>query len=271
MHEKVTPRSTQHLAEIITAHIQQYGPACDLNHIDVSGITDFTRVFTMSLNTTFVGDISKWDVSNAASMVQMFERCAFNGDISQWDVSNVKTMSKMFGASKFNGDISNWDTRNVQTMDFMFQHSIFNRDISLWNVGQVTTMFGMFLGAKFNQDISGWNVSTCKDFTQMFLAAFAFDQDISNWPIAMDARLPSMFDEAHLLSVQGPILAHWQSFFNRTPPALPPEWVAHAMATKEIALHMGLQPHEAMHWMHKTWKEKHHPLALPDGLGVDMQ
>ena len=70
----------------------------DLNDLDVSGITNFSRTFAWS---SFNGDISKWDVSNAKNMNAMFEGSSFNGDISKWDVSNVTDMEYMFAQSDF--------------------------------------------------------------------------------------------------------------------------------------------------------------------------
>ena len=38
----------------------------------------------------------------------MFYNSSFNGDISKWDVSKVTSINYMFHGSKFNGDISMW-------------------------------------------------------------------------------------------------------------------------------------------------------------------
>ena len=67
------------LRRLINQRIEELGPNCDLNDIDVSGITN---------------------------MSHLFYRSKFNGDISQWDVSNVVDMTRMFACSKFDGDIS---------------------------------------------------------------------------------------------------------------------------------------------------------------------
>ena len=48
------------------------------------------------VNNSFIGDISKWDVSHVIRMNNMFYGSLFNGDISRWDVSSVKHMSCMF-------------------------------------------------------------------------------------------------------------------------------------------------------------------------------
>ena len=67
------------LREFIEQRIEERGPNCNLNDIDVSKVTD---------------------------MSDMFRNIIFNGDISQWDVSNVRNMNSMFAWSSFNGDIS---------------------------------------------------------------------------------------------------------------------------------------------------------------------
>ena len=75
----ITVNSREELKELIKQRIEEQGPKCDLNDIDVSKITDMSGVFAYS---KFCGDISRWDVSNVEDMSWMFYRSQFNGDIS---------------------------------------------------------------------------------------------------------------------------------------------------------------------------------------------
>lgn len=93
------------IEDIIEQEIEKYGLNADLNHIDVS---DVTNMFGLFENSNFNGDISNWNVSNVKIMRDMFYNSEFNGDISNWDVLNVTDMNGMFIDSKFNGDISSW-------------------------------------------------------------------------------------------------------------------------------------------------------------------
>ena len=159
------PTRKSELKAIIRQRIEEYGPKCDLNDIDVSRVTDMSDLFFSS---KFNGDISKWDVSRVRNMNGMFYNSQFNGDISKWDVHNVESMFNMFNESKFNGDISGWDVSSVETMSGMFANSEFNGDISEWKVRRVEDMHGMFHNSKFNGDISKWNVRRVKDMSMMF-------------------------------------------------------------------------------------------------------
>ena len=114
------PTRKDELKELIRRRMNEQGPRCDLNDIDVSRITDMSHLFD---DTNFKGDISKWDVSNVKNMSNMFAYSDFNGDISKWDVSNVQDMSAMFANSKFDGDISEWDVRRVANMRDIFYKS----------------------------------------------------------------------------------------------------------------------------------------------------
>ena len=110
---KFFPKNKNELQEIIKLQIKQFGDKVDLNNIDVSNITDMSKLFYISF---FNGNISKWDVSNVTNMSSMFYRSKFNENISEWDVSNVTNMSSMFEKSKFNGDIFKWNVSNVENM-----------------------------------------------------------------------------------------------------------------------------------------------------------
>lgn len=134
---KVTDR--EDLLELIEACMDLYGPDCNLNWIDVSGVREMHGLFA---DTEFNGDISRWDVSNVRNMNSMFCTPYFNSDISSWNVSNVRDMSCMFcGNTVFDGNLSKWDTHNVREMSYMFSAAFnFDCDLSGWDVSNVRHM-----------------------------------------------------------------------------------------------------------------------------------
>lgn len=87
----------------VDAAIYHEGPHCDLNHLDISAVTDLSKLFQ---NNGFEGDISKVMYLTSRRWTAFSWGCAFNGDISQWNTSNVQDMSYMFMSSNFNNDIS---------------------------------------------------------------------------------------------------------------------------------------------------------------------
>jgi len=152
--EKKIVANNWNVRDVVKSEIERLGYKADLNHIDVSGVTEMNSLFE---GLQFNGDISKWNVGNVENMNWMFSFSKFNRDISNWDVSNVVNMFGMFSNSKFNQDISNWDVSNVKYMNFMFYKSQFNQDISGWDVGNVNNMYKMFINTPFDKNIDMWN------------------------------------------------------------------------------------------------------------------
>ena len=62
----------------------------------------------------------------------MFEDSSFNGDISKWNVSNVEDMYGMFQYSKFDRDLSRWNVSNVKNKGYMFWGSPLNGRQPSW-------------------------------------------------------------------------------------------------------------------------------------------
>ena len=69
---KYFPQTKEELQDIILQRIKAEGNKVDLNDIDVSKITDMSKLFE---RTNFNGDISSWDVSNVKDMSRMFREC----------------------------------------------------------------------------------------------------------------------------------------------------------------------------------------------------
>ena len=167
---KYFPTTKEELAKIIKAEVEKKGWNCNLNHIDVSRITDMSYLFADDWFNTgynlekFNGNISRWNVSKVINMEGMFiHNGDFNGDISKWDVSNVKNMQSMFcDAESFNQPIGDWDVSNVTNMETMFCHAhSFNQPIGNWDVSNVDEMGSIFYEANsFNQDLSRWKFKT---------------------------------------------------------------------------------------------------------------
>ena len=90
------PANNENIKEMIKKSVESLGVDANLNFIDVSNVTNMSRLFEDS---KFTGDISHWNVSNVTDMSYMFAGSSFNGDISYWNVSKVTDMSYMFAGS----------------------------------------------------------------------------------------------------------------------------------------------------------------------------
>ena len=69
---KCFPQTKNELKDIILRRIEKEGNGVDLNDIDVSNITDMSKLFVYL---DFNGDISQWNVSNVKDKDNMFHSC----------------------------------------------------------------------------------------------------------------------------------------------------------------------------------------------------
>ena len=178
-----------------------FARAINLKEIHEIPSTATLLSFAFYDNTTFNGDISKWDTSNVTHLEYTFRNAhSFNQNINNWDTSNVKTMMGTFyTAREFNQPLAGWDTSNVHYMAYMFQHANnFNQPIGNWNTSNVTSTMFMFQNVRaFNQDISGWNMSKVNNIHRMFNGAISFDQDINKWDTSKVTDMSYAFSDAH--------------------------------------------------------------------------
>ncbi len=163
--------------------IQRDGATAKFNYIDTSDITDMSSLFQN--NTTFNGDISKWNTSKVTDMEYMFSGAtSFNQPLNAWDVSSVEKMEAMFrDATSFNQPLNAWDVSKVKDMYRMFQGATaFNKPLNNWTVSKVTDMRYMFSGATaFNKPLNNWDVSSVTKMRYMFNSATNFNQDLTAW------------------------------------------------------------------------------------------
>ena len=86
--------NTDELKKLIECCIKTLGNKCNLNWIDVSNINNMEGIF---YNSTFNGNISKWDVSNVTVMDGMFMMAGkFNQDISKWNIAKAPYSKNIF-------------------------------------------------------------------------------------------------------------------------------------------------------------------------------
>ena len=131
--ETVQPKTKEELRAVIDNTIRENGNNCSLNFIDVTRVTDMSKLFYNMKK--FNGNISKWDVSRVTDMSEMFSGAeSFNQNISKWNVSNVKNFSRMFyDAKSFNQNLEKWNVSDDAIMqDYLFKNSPLDRKQPGW-------------------------------------------------------------------------------------------------------------------------------------------
>ena len=188
---KYFPETKKELKKIINQRIKEEENKCDLNDIDVSEITDMSRLFE-NLDIKNI-DISQWDVSKVENFYSMFANCSdlkSIGDISSWDLHSATNLHAMFYGCfslKSIGDISRWNVSNVTTICTMFCYCGDLKeigDLSSWDVSNVKDMKSMFFSCSSLKDIGDLNkwkisISNPSDYDDMFNRSSIIDRP--NW------------------------------------------------------------------------------------------
>lgn len=147
--DNVIPRikvTNTNVYTVVHDELRKLGPGCSLNHIDVSEVTSFNRLF-MNIHFEKSPDISMWDTHNVENMEFMFYGSDFDGNISAWDTSNLLIASGMFyNTNKFNCDIDGWELPKIKYTASMFAYSSFSHNLSSWpskltNAIRINNMF----------------------------------------------------------------------------------------------------------------------------------
>ena len=250
-HPTYTPQSREELERIIS------DDRVNLAEIDVSKIKDFSKLFYHS-SRTLVG-LEYWDMSGAENLNGMFELFGGEivGDLSKWNLSNAKSMKNIFVGSnvesypkwyvefakkhptyqpkskeelrKILKEYENvWvgsgkvgrvkvrymalplieiDVSGIKDLSYVFCSSKRIekcvsrvedfRGIEYWDVSNVENLNRAFMGSKINIDLKKWSVKNVKDFYEAF-AETPYSWDLSDWEVSEGANVERVFFDSAL-------------------------------------------------------------------------
>ena len=241
------PLNNQELHDIIVERIVRNGYTCDLNDIDVSGVTDCSQLFK---GIRFHGDISKWNVAHVTNMNEMFARSEFNGDITSWNVSSVTDMAYMFDGGMFDQDISGWNVKNVKTMQGMFLHSPFNQSLAAWDVCGVEDFSKMFYESPYEKDLNAWNPRSAKTMQAMLFDS-AYKGQLSNWRLSPSCNTDYLLNPAKFPGME-PSIVQFRLIYAEHLHYEEKMW-RFVQQNRPVLESMGLDSMQAAVWLHAQW------------------
>lgn len=194
-----------------------------LDNWNMTGVTAIDGMFNGC--TSFNQDLSNWEradstLANVTTMAATFQGCSvYNKNMNSWNASGVSNFSE-FLANAFlwnNGlgaGVSGTMTWNLNTsfainLNRMFQNcQNFNQIVGGWNTNRVANMTDLFSGCtRFNNGMTSaavglmaWDLSNCGSTVRMFLAASAFNQDITSWNMTRVNNTNGMFQSARVFN-----------------------------------------------------------------------
>ncbi|MGN1271656.1 MAG: BspA family leucine-rich repeat surface protein [Lactobacillus sp.] len=203
----------------------------DGNNLDVSGITNFTNMFsndgltdtngvrdwkfgdgnitTLGMfrnnNISDLSGLKDWDTSQFTDISYMFTGNCLSDltPLAKWDVGNVKNLSNTFSRQqntlKTLTGLGNWTTGKVTDLSETFANNYTIDDISAlsnWNVSHVELMDGTFLHNKISDlsPLTKWQVGNVEEFTDTFNSNKIVDlSPLSGWDIHSATTISGMF------------------------------------------------------------------------------
>lgn len=103
------------IEKIVDEEIKRLGKGADLNHIDVSEVTNMTNLFE---DTGFYGDVSKWDVSRVEEKEGMFIGCPIPETNKPAAFQKGSRQIKIFD----NKGVSDWKQLEVDVNRFIIKN-----------------------------------------------------------------------------------------------------------------------------------------------------
>lgn len=156
-------KSKKQLIDII-GRLSQISPDdIDLNWIDISSLTDLTRVFAKLKNLNI--DCSEWDTSHIEKFNYIF---AFSSNTNikanNWQFDSAKEFDGMFYMCKTINveiDAEHWNSENVKSMTNMFAYCS-NQNLLHYatklDISGCQNFGSMFADSKCNEDLSSWEI-----------------------------------------------------------------------------------------------------------------
>lgn len=181
----------------------------DVANIDTSDVQYFYDCFGSNWGSRIASiDISAWDMSNAVSLDDMFERCRELKTVKfpeDFDTSHVTDTSGMFyGCYELgNIDFSQQDFSNVKDASFMFGDCESMTDIKLGRFENVTNCEAMFQGCwkARSIDVSQMDTSHVTDMSYMFSGCSRLRSiDVTHFDTSNVTSMSRMFQNCGSLS-----------------------------------------------------------------------
>ncbi len=179
-----------------------------ISEVDVSGIYDFSGMFSGYANPVNVSEIdfSTWNVSRGKTFRSMFEGAILdtNRTMAAWNLRSATDVSRMFMNADLTlaaGNIEFTNLRPILANDMFRGCTNIVALINQYDMSRATNVSGMFFGADFtigvqDNDFTTWTLENCTnvdEFIQVSTRANPVDQAIAQLDTRSLTRMPVDF------------------------------------------------------------------------------